>query len=219
MNYIIFDFETTSLNPYGGEVITGHFIKCNNLLEKLDELSVFFKPDVSENLWNLDAQDIHKISYKEASSFPISEIGLNQIIDFCKSDDDTCLICFANYSNQFGSYYFDIAFFQSLLNKHDRYYEFFSLFKYELSVHTLYKEMQKKELIDKRIKLGLKDVCEYFNVKLAKHHQANADTQATYECLYKMNNILEKNKLKLNFFFKKTYDIKKQLDICVKEIN
>jgi hypothetical protein len=68
---IYLDFESTGINPYYHEPITGFFyIDDNNFYEyKARPLS-----------WSLEAEDIHKISYSEAMNYPEKKRSLSQFI-------------------------------------------------------------------------------------------------------------------------------------------
>lgn len=181
MKYLVFDFETDSLNTNFANPLTAYFILCDNEFKIIDELSLTFKPDVSKNNWNKQAELIHGIRFETAIKFDDPKESLQKLIDFIP-DSEVCAVCFANYFTEYGCHYFDFAILKTAMDRHFEMNSWMGMFDYRVSIHTLYKDLQK---IEPKLKggAGLRDVCNQFGIKLDNHHDAKTDTIATYECL------------------------------------
>ena len=104
-----------------------------------------------------------------------------------------CAVCFANYNTvkvgklYYGKLYFDFSLLRFAFDRHREYNSWLGVFQKRLSVHTLWKLINKNaDKKDKKkgaTKAGLLDVCQALDVKVRTHHDSKDDTYMTYECL------------------------------------
>jgi len=203
MKYLIFDFESSGLNINLAEPLTAYFILCNDSFEIENELDLKFRTQVGdEKYWSKEAQLIHGISYSKARTFKEPIDSIKELLAFLPNGD-LCAVCFANYFTEFGHCYFDFALLKNLMDAHHEFNSWTGLFTHRLSLHTEFKKYKK----DNAVKGGggLKDACNYFGIKLNNHHDAKADTFATYELMKEMNS-------KMKFTIEPWINLRKNID-------
>lgn len=204
MKYIIFDLECTGLIPYLDQIITGHFIKCDKDLNVIDELAITIMAQCSKRYWNLDAQAIHGVTWAMAKDFDQKEYSFNKIDKFIGDND--ILVCFANYRQKTGSYYFDISFIKALFDEMKEHHYFYSRVKKCMSVHTIVKDIGMKDR-------SLDGICRQLEVPMTKHHNAKSDAYAALNILLKLR---EKN-IQFSKYHENMFDLKSTIDLEVRE--
>lgn len=95
---IFIDFETTGISVYNSEIITGYFLRE-------DGLDYFFKSKV--NKWSYEAQEVHKITEQEASTFPEKKQAIIDLIKWLPNEFE--FVCYSNPNTQDGFINFDFA--------------------------------------------------------------------------------------------------------------
>lgn len=208
MKYLIFDFESTSLNINLAEPLTAYFILCNDKFEIENELDLKFRTQVKdEKYWSKEAQLIHGISYSKARTFKEPIGSIKELLAFLP-EGDLCAVCYANYHTEFGHCYFDFALLKNLMDAHYEFNSWTGLFTHRFSLHTEFKKYQKENKF--RGGAGLKDACNHFGIKLSNHHDAKADTVASFELMKEMNS-------KMKFIIEPWINLRKIIDyeVCV----
>lgn len=112
MNILYFDLETTGINPYTAEIITGYF----ELHTDQSSNSFFLQSQV--NQWSHEAEMIHGISQVEMRGFPAKKQALDGLVAFLSSamPFDCCL--YANPKTPLGYLFYDVAVLQMELMDH-----------------------------------------------------------------------------------------------------
>ena len=110
---LYFDLETTGINPYTNEIITGYF---EHLID--GEFVDSFLLQSQVNQWCSDAEKIHGISCDEMNQYQKKGDALDSLVEFLSgvSPFDACL--FANPNTPLGFMYFDVATLQMELMNH-----------------------------------------------------------------------------------------------------
>ncbi|MDO5088177.1 MAG: PolC-type DNA polymerase III [Leptotrichiaceae bacterium] len=172
--YVVFDIETTGLDPYKDKIIEIGAIKLKGK-EIIDEFSVFINPEISipEEITSLT--NITDEMVKDAEKI---ETVLPEFLEFCKG---TTVV--AHNAK------FDVGFINQKAKNLD--------LEYSPSViDTLH---WARILLPDQKRFGLKYIANYFNVVLDNHHRAVDDAKATAEIFQKfLNMILSKGVLKLS---------------------
>jgi len=172
--YVVFDIETTGLDPYKDRIIEIGAIKLKGK-EIIDEFSVFVNPemDIPEEITRLT--NITNDMVKDAEK--VEEI-LPKFLEFCKN---TTVV--AHNAK------FDVGFINQKAKNQG--------LEYSPSViDTLH---WARILLPEQKRFGLKYIANYFNVSLDNHHRAVDDAKATAEIFQKfLNMILSKGVLNLN---------------------
>ena len=184
MHNVFVDFETTSLDPWKGDILTGHMILTDDNYEIKDELEIRIKPSPNTE-WSEESALIHGIDRKATSDWNTRLRVCGELLQWFSQNleadyTQNKLIMMANPNGWWseGVYHipwFDWNFLFSMYWKENL---MFALQKYftQQSCETLwYKAKQHK------IKPNLKDISEYLGVQL-DHHDAKSDTYALYEC-------------------------------------
>ena len=171
--YVVFDIETTGLDPYNDKIIEIGAIKLKGK-EIIDEFSVFVNPEMSipEEITRLT--NITDDMVRNADSI---ETVLPEFLKFCK---DTTVV--AHNAK------FDVGFINQKAKNQG--------LEYSPSViDTLH---WARVLLPDQKRFGLKNVANYFNISLDNHHRAVDDAKATAEIFQKfLNMVLSKGILKL----------------------
>ena len=171
--YVVFDIETTGLDPFKDRIIEIGAIKLKGK-EIIDEFSVFINPeiDIPEEITALT--NITNDMVKDAHT--VEEI-LPKFLEFCK---DTTVV--AHNAK------FDVGFINQKAKNLD--------LEYSPSViDTLH---WARILLPDQKRFGLKYIANYFNIVLDNHHRAVDDAKATAEVFRKfLNMVLSKGVLKL----------------------
>jgi DNA polymerase III epsilon subunit-like protein len=174
----VFDLETTGLNPAMSDIITGYFITYNSTksFSPLDQLYVELRPDV----WGIEAERFHGISYVNAMDFPPKTKGLASIFKYMHKYKDSTFVCHANYNNgRLGNYYYDWKMIEFQAREIDKYWGFIKTFHHTkvISTHTI-----AKQVLDLK-GYSLDKLCKHFDIEL-DHHNCKSDAIATAN-LYK----------------------------------
>ena len=171
--YVVFDIETTGLDPFKDKIIEIGAIKLKGK-EIIDEFSLFINPeiDIPEEITALT--NITNDMVKEAKT--IEEV-LPEFLEFCKN---TTVV--ANNAK------FDVGFINQKARNMGMEYS-------PSIIDTLH---WARILLPDQKRFGLKYIANYFNVILDNHHRAVDDAKATAEIFQKfLNMILSKGVLKL----------------------
>ena len=172
--YVVFDIETTGLDPYKDKIIEIGAIKLKGK-EIIDEFSVFINPeiDIPEEITALT--NITNDMVKDAEKV---ETVLPKFLEFCK---DTTVV--AHNAK------FDVGFINQKAKNLG--------LEYSPSViDTLH---WARILLPEQKRFGLKYIANYFNVVLDNHHRAVDDAKATAEIFQKfLNMVLSRGVLKLS---------------------
>ena len=201
MTYVVFDLETTSLNPVTGEILTGSFIKCDEEFNQAQILNLTFRPLVHKDFWDASAQNIHGISWEAAQDFTPAMESMAELDAFLEGVSTRCV--FANYQQVQGKYYFDVAYLRSY---YDNYFGFYSLnqkCQWQVSAHTLYKKIHSGPA-------NLKAVCKALGIEQLSHHDAGDDARVTLEIFKQLG-----NDMAVKSFRRPMIDIKKIIDLEV----
>lgn len=175
---IIFDCETTGLNPYTSEIIEAFFIAYER--EKVID-SYHLKARVRD--WSEEAAEIHKIDKREAMMYPSKNEAYTRFLSWLPSDFR--FITYANKNTMLGTINFDVAI---LLNELDLLnYGFYYLknnfkMKDPLSAHTMAKRIIKGEIK----KYSQENVYYYLFKEKYNAHDAKSDTYALARIYYKL---------------------------------
>ena len=171
--YVVFDIETTGLDPYNDKIIEIGAIKLKGK-EIIDEFSVFINPEMSipEEITRLT--NITDDMVRDADKI---ETVLPEFLKFCK---DTTVV--AHNAK------FDVGFINQKAKNQG--------LEYSPSViDTLH---WARVLLPDQKRFGLKNIANYFNISLDNHHRAVDDAKATAEIFQKfLNMVLSKGILKL----------------------
>ena len=171
--YVVFDIETTGLDPYNDKIIEIGAIKLKGK-EIIDEFSMFINPEMSipEEITRLT--NITNDMVKDADKI---ETVLPEFLKFCK---DTTVV--AHNAK------FDVGFINQKAKNQG--------LEYSPSViDTLH---WARVLLHDQKRFGLKNIANYFNISLDNHHRAVDDAKATAEIFQKfLNMVLSKGILKL----------------------
>lgn len=159
------DLETTSLDVFSGDWITGSFgILDIKTLETIDELEIQSRP----NYWNHEAYKIHLIREDKAMTFPDRKESIKKLSKFLPKKD-FIFLCHAN-PNQMGSFYhFDYAMLKMDFVLNSSIFDFWKIFddEFVISTVTFAKEMGIK-------KRKLNELAKKYNIEL-NHHNAKSD--------------------------------------------
>lgn len=105
MNKLFFDIETTGLNPYTAEILTGCFILLDKENNYIDEYE--FKSQV--DTWSESAEKIHKISFSESSTYPSKRQALDGFTRWLSGLPLFECYLFANPNTELGYLFYDVA--------------------------------------------------------------------------------------------------------------
>lgn len=175
---IVADFETSSLNVFEAEIITGFFVHLDDSFNVVDTLSIKCNPFK----WSDDAEKVHGITRRQASRYKrFSEVYEN-IVNFIYRTGATEFWCHSN-SVMYGKIVpYDYAVLRmNMLNMGDGpYWAINSLRPY--STHSLAKVLQDRFTFES---LSLNNICRSLGIKL-NHHNAESDCLATVEIIKKL---------------------------------
>ena len=175
---IICDIESTSLNVFEAEIITGFFVHLDDLFNVTGTLSIQCNPFK----WSDEAEKVHGITKKQASKYRKFSEVYPDIVDFIYRTGATEFWCHSN-SKMYGKLVpYDYAVLRmNMLNMGDSpYWAINSLKPY--STHSLAKVLQDRFTFDG---LSLDSVCRTLGIKLT-HHNAESDCLATVEIVKKL---------------------------------
>ena len=163
--YVVFDIETTGLDPYNDKIIEIGAIKLKGK-EIIDEFSVFVNPEMNIPKEITKLTNITNDMVKDADNI---EKVLPEFVEFCK---DTTVV--AHNAK------FDVGFINQKAKNQG--------LEYSPSViDTLH---WARVLLPDQKRFGLKNIATYFNISLENHHRAVDDAKATAEIFQKFLNMV-----------------------------
>lgn len=196
LNYIFCDLETTEKDPHWGEILTGYFVITDCDFKVINEYEIKNKPE----LWNIESEEIHGISWRESQTFD----SPNRVLETIKRETpkgNNVFIChaFDNFNVTF-----DYAYLKNFFARMDCYHEFYKFFPQVKSTYSYAVYLDRRGLFSAPKKLttvkrkdketqqlrktfALKPLCELFEIDLKNHHEARADTIACFELFKKLN--------------------------------
>jgi DNA polymerase III epsilon subunit-like protein len=175
MSIIVLDLETTGINVFDAEIITGFFIHADESFNIKSTYEIKCNPIN----WSDEAEKIHGITRQEAAAFnKFSEVyrGLIDWIDLCQPKQ-MWMHC---NSKTFGKLaYFDHAVLRmNMMNVDDvSYFKICNITPF--STHSLCKIVQGSFNFES---FRLDSICKELGIKL-KHHDAESDTFACLEII------------------------------------
>lgn len=185
--YAIFcDLETTGLSVSKDEIIT-----CGMIVTKWPETETIIDAMIFKckpNSWSIEAEQIHKITKKEANTFDSKDVFTNKILSFLEKniDDEFCPVFIQHAVKDQGNNYFDFSFLMYHFMYQDRIFDFYKYFSQSLSFSTItfaHNLKNKKKLDFENAKLDT--LCKMFNIKF-KHHDVGDDTKALYKLFHRL---------------------------------
>lgn len=187
------DYETTSLDPVAGDIISGHMILTDRFVCVKDSLDFRARPDASG--WQESAAEVHGFTLKECLKFPRPEEVAKEIYTWLHPYRQKITMVYHGMSRSFfdkekqqwswGA--FDPKFLYFLFYKIDKFYRYYEIFdKYKTPISTV--DMAKKVLkapvrakfnMDKHdvADFRLDTLCKHFDIPL-QHHNARSDAEA-----------------------------------------
>lgn len=211
MNKLFFDIETTGVNPYVSEIITGSFLLLDNHYNYLSRYE--FRSQVDS--WNHDAEKIHKISHSETMTYPAKHTALDGLTRWLSSAGLFECYLYANPNTELGYLFFDVATLQmQLMNYLDVNLVEKQPFKPQ-KINSVY--LQAKEMVDyyqpitysEAFKVGItndekhyvsnrlcyKQAAVYYALfnDLYDMHDANADVDAMLRIHVEFNRLKDNN--------------------------
>lgn len=175
MSIIVLDLETTGVNVFDAEIITGFFIHADESFNIKSTYEIKCNP----SKWSEEAEKVHGITHQEASTFKkFSEVyqGLIDWIDACQPKQ-MWMHC---NSMMFGKLaYFDHAVLRlNMMNMGDvPYFKISNITPF--STHSLCKIVQGSFNFES---LRLNSICKELGIKL-NHHDAKSDALACLEII------------------------------------
>lgn len=175
---IVCDFESTSVNVFEAEIITGFFAALDDSLNVVDTLSIQCQPFK----WSDEAEKIHGISKREASSYKKFSEVYQEIVNFIYRTGATEFWCHSN-SVMYGKITpYDYAVLRlNMLNMGDGPYWAVNQLK-PYSTHSLAKVLSDRFTFPG---YSLDNVCNTLGIKL-NHHNAESDCLATVQIIKKL---------------------------------
>ncbi len=171
--YVVFDIETTGLDPYKDKIIEIGAIKLKgkNIIETF---SVFINPEMEIPEEITELTNITNDMVKDAETI---EKVLPEFLEFCK---DTTVV--AHNAK------FDVGFINQKARNEGL----------EFSPSVIDTLHWGRILLPDQKRFGLKNIANYFNISLENHHRAVDDAKATAEIFQKfLNMVLSKGVMKL----------------------
>jgi DNA polymerase III epsilon subunit-like protein len=175
---LVADLETTSLNVFEAEIITGFFACLDDSFNVVNTLSIQCSPWK----WSKEAEAVHGISEREASTYKkFSEI-YEGIVSFIRMTEATEFWCHSNVKMYGKIVPYDYAILRlQMLNMGDLpYFEVNKLRPY--STHSLAKVLHDRFTFESN---SLDNICRKLGIKL-NHHNAESDCLATVEIIKRL---------------------------------
>jgi DNA polymerase-3 subunit epsilon len=171
MNLFV-DIETTGFDYFRNDIISIAMILRGDQ-EECFRKTYYLKPE-SKKFWSAKAEEIHKISFNEACSFPAPLDTYNQILtDLSKHFEPHNYVKFVCHARNM----FDLKFIHCKLNLVDKLFDFR---KYVSSSNYLSTIDLAKDKLPHLDNFKLNTVCKYLDIKL-DHHEAMSDANACCE--------------------------------------
>jgi DNA polymerase III epsilon subunit-like protein len=175
---IVCDIESTSLNVFEAEIVTGFFACLNDKLQIVNTLSIQSRPWK----WSHEAEKIHGISEKEASKYKKFSEVYHEIISFLRMNDATEFWCHSNVKMYGKIVPYDYAVLRmQMLNMGDEAYFAINKLK-SYSTHSLAKVLHDRFTFESN---SLDNICRTLGIKLT-HHNAESDCRATVEIIKRL---------------------------------
>lgn len=168
------DFETTGLNVFDAEIITGFFCLLDDKLNVIDTRSIECNP----YSWSDEAEKIHGISKKQASKYKKFSEVYQSLIDWIDLSDATEFWCHSNVKMYGKIVPYDYAILRmNMMNMGDSAYWTINKLR-PFSTHSLAKSQNRFTFESN----SLDNICKQLGIKL-KHHNAESDCLATVEII------------------------------------
>lgn len=178
MALLVADFESTGLNVFEAEIITGFFAHLDDSLNVVNTLSIQCNPWK----WSDEAERVHGISRKEASKFKKFSEVYGEIVNFIHMTDAKEFWCHSNVKMYGKIVPYDYALLRlQMLNMGDQPYYAVNKLK-PFSTHSLGKVLQDRFTFPG---FSLDNMCKTLGIKL-NHHNAESDCLATVEIIKKL---------------------------------
>lgn len=175
---IVCDLETTSLNVFEAEIITGFFACLNDKLQIVDTLYIESCPWK----WSYEAERIHGITEKEANKYKKFSDIYQDIVSFIRRHDAKEFWCHSN-SKMYGKivpYDYAVLRMQMMNMGDEAYWAINNLKPY--STHSLAKVLHDRFTFESN---SLDNICRTLGIKLT-HHNAESDCRATVEIIKRL---------------------------------
>lgn len=184
---MVCDLETTSLNVFEAEIVTGYFAILDESFNVLDTLSIQCNPWK----WSDEAEKIHGITKRQASNFRKFSEVYESIVNFINRTKATEFWCHSN-SVMYGKIVpYDYAVLRlNMLNMGDNAYWAINALR-PYSTHSLGKVLSDRFTFEG---YSLDNICRSLGIKL-NHHNAESDCLATVEIIKKLLPLTSRDEL------------------------
>lgn len=175
MSIIVLDLETTGVNMFDAEIITGFFIHADESFNIKSTYEIKCNP----SKWSDEAEKVHGITRQEASTFKKFNEAYQGLIDWIDSCQPKQMWMHCN-ALMFGklAYYDHAVLRMNMMNVGDvPYFKISNVKPY--STHTLCKILQGSFNFES---LRLDSICKELGVQL-NHHDAKSDAMACLEII------------------------------------
>ena len=172
---IICDLETTSLNVFEAEIVTGYFIHVDDNLNIISEREIKCCPFK----WSHEAEKVHGITQKEANKYKKFSEVYEGLSDWLHLADSKEFWCHSNVKMYGKVVPYDYAIMRmNMMNMGDSPYWQINKLK-SFSTHCLAKVLQDRFTFEG---FSLDNVCNRLGIKL-KHHDSRSDALACLEIM------------------------------------
>lgn len=174
---IVCDLETTSVNVFEAEIITGYFCLLDDCLNIVDTKEIRCNPWK----WSEEAEKIHRISKKEASTYKKFTEVYRDLVNWIELSGTREIWCHSN-SKMYGKIVpYDYAVLRmNMLNMGDHPYWVMNGLK-PFSSHSLAKAQNRFTFEG----YSLDNICKQLGIRLT-HHDAESDCRATVEIIKRL---------------------------------
>ncbi len=171
---IVFDLETTSLNVFDAEIITGFFCLLDDKFNVIDTRLIQCNPFK----WSDEAEKIHRISRSQASNYKKFSEVYRDLITWIELSGAKEIWCHSN-SKMYGKIVpYDYAVLRmNMFNMGDHPYWIMNGLK-PYSTHSLSKAQNRFTFEG----YSLDNICKQLGIRLT-HHDAESDCRATVEII------------------------------------
>jgi DNA polymerase III epsilon subunit-like protein len=171
---IVCDIESTGLNVFDAEIITGFFCLLDEKLNVVDTRSIECNP----YSWSDESEKIHGITKKQASKYKKFSEVYQSLIDWIDLSGATEFWCHSNVKMYGKIVPYDYAILRmNMMNMSDSAYWTVNKLR-PFSTHSLAKA-QKHFTFESN---SLDNICKQLRIEL-KHHNAESDCRATVEII------------------------------------
>jgi DNA polymerase III epsilon subunit-like protein len=172
---IICDLESTSLNVFEAEIVTGYFIHVDDNFNIISEREIKCCPFK----WSHEAEKVHGISQREAYKFKKFSEVYEDLITWIDLSESNEFWCHSNVKLYGKIVPYDYAIMRmNMLNMGDTPYWQINKLK-PFSTHSLAKVLQERFTFEG---FSLDNVCNRLGIKL-KHHDSRSDALACLEIM------------------------------------